>query len=409
MSRSILQISSFSPYRVLISRTALHGGSMVSASRLYNTSAERKPESKSRTEKPNFFQRYKFNPSNIPGSPEFGSNQYISIDEEVKQRLKNVLNAFNAPIRYSFAYGSGVFQQKGYDPKTQPMVDYIFGVTHPHHWHSLNIQQNPHHYSMVQRFGSNATALLQENFGAGVYFNPYVEVNGMMIKYGVVSIDKLCKDLLDWETLYLAGRMHKPVKILRDDARVRLANQVNLTEAVRVALLTLPAEFNETELYERIAGISYKGDFRMVIGENPNKVKNIVEKQLSHFKRVYSHLLEDLPNVAVLENGLVQQDKNPKYQSLMVQKLSKNLYQNVVMEHRRYARVKGLSVPEEKDLLHQQIVHSPELTKYINRGLFQIIAWPALTQSAKGIITAGPTRTARYAGEKLKKWWQAKK
>jgi translocator assembly and maintenance protein 41 len=60
------------------------------------------------------------------------------------------------------------------------MVDYIFGVTHPHHWHSLNIQQNPHHYSMVQRFGSNATALLQENFGAGVYFNPYVEVNGMV-------------------------------------------------------------------------------------------------------------------------------------------------------------------------------------------------------------------------------------
>jgi hypothetical protein len=87
---------------------------------------------------------------------------------------------------------------------------------------------------------------------------------------------------------------------------VRLANQVNLTEAVRVALLTLPSEFSETELYERIAGISYKGDFRMVIGENPNKVKNIVDKQLPHFRRVYSHLLEDLPNVAVLENGLVQ-------------------------------------------------------------------------------------------------------
>jgi translocator assembly and maintenance protein 41 len=85
-----------------------------------------------------------------------------------------------------------------------------------------------------------------------------------------------------------------------------LANQVNLTEALRVALLTLPAEFNETELYERIAGISYKGDFRMVIGENPNKVKNIVEKQLPHFRRVYSHLLEDFPNVAVLENGRVQ-------------------------------------------------------------------------------------------------------
>jgi hypothetical protein len=64
-----------------------------------------------------------------------------------------------------------------------------------------------------------------------------------------------------------------------------------------------------------------------------------------------------------------QQDKNPKYQSLMVQKLSKTLYQKVLMEHQRYARVKGLNVPEEKDLLHQQIVGSPELNKYINRGM----------------------------------------
>jgi translocator assembly and maintenance protein 41 len=62
------------------------------------------------------------------------------------------------------------------------MVDYIFGVTHPHHWHSLNIQQNPHHYSMMRRFGSNATTLLQDKVGAGVYFNPYVEVDGMVRK-----------------------------------------------------------------------------------------------------------------------------------------------------------------------------------------------------------------------------------
>ncbi|KAH8553362.1 mitochondrial matrix Mmp37-domain-containing protein [Umbelopsis sp. PMI_123] len=400
---------SSTPYRIFLNRTSQYSRSLFPVTRPYSSSAEQKKEPESSREKPNFFQRYKFNPSNIPDSPEFGTNQYINIDEEVKQRLKNVLNTFNAPIRYSFAYGSGVFQQKGYDSKNQPMVDFIFGVTHPHHWHSLNIQQNPHHYSAVRRFGSNFTTLVQDKIGAGVYFNPYVEIDGMVIKYGVVSIDRLCKDLLDWETLYIAGRMHKPVKILRDDARVRLANQVNLTEAVRVALLTLPSEFSETELYERIAGISYKGDFRMVIGENPNKVKNIVDKQLPHFRRVYSHLLEDLPNVAVLENGLVQQDKNPKFQSLMVQKLSKTLYQKILLEHRRYARIKGLQLPEEKDLLHQQIVHSPDLNRYINRGLFEIIAWPALTQSAKGIITAGPTRTARYAGEKLKKWWQAKK
>jgi hypothetical protein len=64
----------------------------------------------------------------------------------------------------------------------------------------------------------------------------------------------------------------------------------------------------------------------------------------------------------------LQQDTNPKYQSLMVQKLSKNLYQKVLVEHQRYARINGLKVPEEKDSLHHQIVDSPELVKYIDRG-----------------------------------------
>lgn len=33
------------------------------------------------------------------------------------------------------------------------------------------------------------------------------------IKYGVVSVDTLCNDLLNWETMYLSGRLHKPVSI----------------------------------------------------------------------------------------------------------------------------------------------------------------------------------------------------
>lgn len=81
---------------------------------------------------------------------------------------------------------------------------------------------------------------------------------------------------------------------------------MNLTEAVRVALLTLPEEFTETQLYERIAGISYVGDFRSFTGENPNKVKNIVEAQMSQFHRLYSGLLDDLPNVSFLSEGKLQ-------------------------------------------------------------------------------------------------------
>jgi translocator assembly and maintenance protein 41 len=250
------------------------------------------------------------------------------------------------------------------------MVDFIFGVSHPGHWHDLNIQQNPHHYSSIRTLGSGAVSLLQEKVGAGVYFNPYVQINGMNIKYGVVSIDRLCKDLIDWETLYLAGRMHKPVKILRDDSRVRLANQVNLTEAVRVALLTLPENFTEEELFNRIAGISYKGDFRMVIGENPNKISNIVSTQMENFHRLYFGLLDDLPNVTVLNNGKLQQSDNPRFRGLMVKKLPKTLYDKVLNQHLNYASRNNIDVPEDKIVLYEQIAQSEVLNMYIEKSKF---------------------------------------
>jgi len=47
----------------------------------------------------------------------FGANQHMSIDDTLKETLRSVLWKFNAPIRYAFAYGSGVFQQANSDPK----------------------------------------------------------------------------------------------------------------------------------------------------------------------------------------------------------------------------------------------------------------------------------------------------
>ncbi|KAG0178650.1 Mitochondrial translocator assembly and maintenance protein 41 [Apophysomyces sp. BC1021] len=299
---------------------------------------------------------HRFNPTNMPDSPDFGTNQYINIDKELKEQLKRILAQFNAPIRYAFAYGSGVFRQAGYQNQ-KPMLDFIFGVQHPGHWHALNIQQNPHHYSALKRLGSSAITALQQNIGAGIYFNPYVEIDGM-------------------------------VKILRDDARVRLANQVNLTEAVRVALLTLPEKFTEEELYERIAGISYIGEFRRFVGENPNMAKNIVQAQMSHFHRLYSGLLDDLPNVTVLSEGKFQQSQNPHFRGLMVHKLPTNLYRKLVLEHRNYAAQRDIDVPDEASDMDQQIASSPALQSYLDKS---------------------PMKASRYTAAKMGKWWSAKR
>lgn len=66
-----------------------------------------------------------------------------------------------------------------------------------------------------------------------------------LIKYGVITEDDLVADLQTWDTLYMAGRLHKPVTTARTTDRVEEARDANLEHAVRVALLLLPGTFSE--------------------------------------------------------------------------------------------------------------------------------------------------------------------
>ncbi|KAH6574815.1 hypothetical protein BASA60_005284 [Batrachochytrium salamandrivorans] len=197
------------------------------------------------------------------GPPFVESHTYPKKSTSIESRLENIVRSFRAPVRFALAYGSGVYRQQGYDESAipaspsviysnsttvhaksaktaKPMVDFIFGVTHSEHWHSLNIKQNPHHYSSIAALGTGTISKIQDSFGAGLFYNTDIEIEGARIKYGVVRLDRLIHDLKEWDNLYIAGRMQKPVMILRDDAQVRLASQTNLLNAVRVSLLMLP-------------------------------------------------------------------------------------------------------------------------------------------------------------------------
>lgn len=251
------------------------------------------------------------------------------------------------------------------------------------------------------------------------------------MKYGVVNIETLCRDLAEWDTLYLAGRLQKPVKILRDDPRVRLAYQINLMSAVRVALLLLPTRFTEHELYSAIAGISYLGDPRMrFYAENPNKVRNIVDSQLANFRRLYTPLVEQLPNVHFLkdcsawsesarETALVQ-DMDPFKRGNMVRRLPKSFREKLYFQYQRkfaipaleFEKMVGRTEDEERmqkrqgGEFEQRIVAggADDIRSKVGSVIKTTIGWPSTSQSIKGVLTAGFGKSAKYVSEKVGKW-----
>ena len=123
--------------------------------------------------------------------PSFGRNQILPVADSTRALLESIVAQFHAPIRYAFAYGSGVFEQDGYtttnpQSKDGPMLDFLFAVTHASHWHSINMNQFPGHYPLYSRMlGSDFVARVEE-ISPGVWFNAYVPMKG------VVSVPSAC-------------------------------------------------------------------------------------------------------------------------------------------------------------------------------------------------------------------------
>ncbi|ORX83678.1 mitochondrial matrix Mmp37 [Anaeromyces robustus] len=319
-----------------------------------------------------------------------------------KQILGKVITKFNAPIAYAFAYGSGVFKQKGYEnEKKKPLVDYVFAVNDPLEWHKINFEQFQQHYSGLGKMSHSSKILstIQEDYGAKIYYNTFVEMENMKIKYGVISTQNLIKDLYNWETLYIAGRMQKPVLTLVENDDIEKAKQSNLKNALKMAILSLPyhqTEINEKDLFLIIAGFSYQGDFRMKFGENPNKVKNIVDKQIKEFHQLYTKIMledEDL-KLIVQPIGENKWKINTAERILLLKDLPSNLVTQLLNTYSQQIN----PITDVKEISTKK-----DLANIINESIGNIIKGPALSQSIKGIVTAGIFKSTIYSMEKIRK------
>lgn len=104
------------------------------------------------------------------------------------------------------------------------MVDYVVAVDDPISWHAENLRTNSRHYSRLMRIlGARGLDRLAQ-WGVSCHFNtnvpaPWLRQNTkrgeQSCKYCVIGVEQLEHDMQNWSSLYVAGRLHKPVLSLK--------------------------------------------------------------------------------------------------------------------------------------------------------------------------------------------------
>ncbi|XP_045668362.1 phosphatidate cytidylyltransferase, mitochondrial isoform X3 [Ursus americanus] len=193
------------------------------------------------------------------------------------------------------------------------------------------------------------------------------------------------------------------VKIIamNENVALRSALDKNLKSAVTTAFLMLPESFSEEDLFIELAGLSYSGDFRMVVGEDKTKVLNIVKPNIAHFRELYGNILQENPQVVYkIQQGRLEIDKSPEGQFTQLMTLPKTLQQQInhIMDP------PGKNRDVEETLF--QVAHDPDCGEVVRLGLSAIVRPSSMKQSTKGIFTAGVKKSVVYSSLKLHKMWK---
>ncbi|KAI6240267.1 Phosphatidate cytidylyltransferase, mitochondrial [Aphelenchoides fujianensis] len=301
-------------------------------------------------------------------------------------------------VEYAFSYGSGAVQQRD-ERKEEKMVDFIVVTNDTMRFHESNVHLNPRHYSAIRWLRTGALYNYQRYFGARVFYNTRVRSCGRLIKYGVIDSKDLAEDLLEWRYLYVAGRMHKPiVDVMRPNETMAANIEENRRNALQVALLQIDETFTLTELFRRIARISYDGDFRQKLGEDKNKIEKVVAGAHTHFSEIYVPMLEADKRVKRVSGEKFEHDVSTVgiYHRL-------NLLPSSVLED-----MSGLywyRDPRNRDIeeIVFQMSHRHDVTDKMGESIRRIVKSAAWSQSAKNAVTAGLLKSVLYSGTKLAK------
>ncbi|XP_026427047.1 phosphatidate cytidylyltransferase, mitochondrial-like isoform X1 [Papaver somniferum] len=328
---------------------------------------------------------------------------------EKKNELGGLLDIL-PPVDFCCSYGSSLLPNNN---DKGSMVDYMIGVSDPLQWHNQNLKMNRNHYAswMMQFGGPKVITGVAESIGVGVHFNPYVTWEDRMVKYGVIRMHNLVQDLLNWESFYLSGRLQKPVHILADSIDIENLNLNNLRAATSTALLLLPSEFSEEDLYAKICSLSYMGDLRMFFAEDKNKVKRIVQGQFDLFQKSYKPFIDEYAAKDLLR---FSSSSDPKVQIAQDCALpaTRSLVSSLPSSVRSGMGMRlgdEVKVSESGRVIREVVIGSREETvECLRKVLRRKVMVSSARQAFAGLLSAGAVNSAQYLtrkmGKALKSW-----
>ncbi len=186
-----------------------------------------------------------------------------------------------------YGYGSGVFKQAN-DTGAKPLTDVIFLVDDIRMWHSQNMQLNKRDYSVIGKIHLSRKNIDKLKGKNHVTYFSEIKDDEYTFKYGVIEVEDFKRGLTTWDNIFMAGRFHKPVLEIISIEEVREAIRYNRRCALMIASLFSDRFTSKDDLFKKICGLSYMGDARMAIAENPKKVENIVEGSFDRLLEIYS-------------------------------------------------------------------------------------------------------------------------
>ena len=264
-------------------------------------------------------------------------------------------------------YGSGVNPQKGQENR-KPQIDLIVIVENLKEWHKQNIKQNKKDYSFLSRLFFKYAPNKWLKAGAKICYMTYIPFNESKYKIGTIEEHDFLNDLKNWETFYIAGRMQKPILIVKANKEIESAIDYNRHTGTLVSKLIIDKEkINIKDFYITLGSLSYIGDTRMGIAENPDKVKNIVEGSIDFYNNCYGNNLKIINNEVIIEKNINLETLPDDLKEYIDNHQEKNISDSI----------KNFLISKNKS--------------------------KSLSQPIKGIFTTGPIKALKYAKEKLKR------